>query len=375
MPVDTSHPPAPGPRAVASSRFRRRSDDRIVVGVCAGIADVFGAPALLVRAIALAVLIALPPFALIAYAGLAVAVPRDDGRALLGGQPADGRETFFGWTLIAAALISVGVGVEATSLIGGTGWLVLLGAGIVLLVVQHQRHREHPTAALAYAPSPTGTTQRTLEMPYPGPAATAPSGSPAGPRGPRERSIALYGFAAIVGAATLATILHAAGAFEVSGRGLAIGFGAGALALTIGAVAFATRRGAGTLVVLAVLLTFAALGAAAVGDNFEDGVGDRNEFLATPADLSREYRFGTGSFTLNVSREALPPGVSTLRATLGIGELNVNVPPGVRVVSVGATSLTDASFVNQQAGADAKRTLRIDADVDHGSADVSVIDQ
>jgi phage shock protein PspC (stress-responsive transcriptional regulator) len=374
MPVDTSHPPAPGPRAVAGSRFRRRSDDRIVVGVCAGIADLFGAPALLVRAIALAVVIALPPFALIAYAGLAVAVPRDDGRALLGGQPADGRETFFGWTLIAAALISVGVGVEATSLIGGTGWLVLLGAGIVLLVVQHQRRRELPTASLANAPSPTGTA-RTLEMPYPGAAATAPMGAPLAARGPRERSIALYGFAAIVGAATLATILHAAGAFEVSGRGLAIGFGAGALALTIGAVTFAKRRGAGTLVVLAVLLTFVALGAAAVGDHLEDGIGDRNELLAAPADLSREYRFGTGSFTLNVSREALPPGVSTLRATLGIGELNINVPPGVRVVSVGETSLEETSFVNQQAGANAKRTLRIDAAVDHGSADVSVIDQ
>lgn len=372
MPTDTPLPSPPTAPTVANAQMRRRSDDRIVVGVCAGIADVFGAPALLVRAIALAVLIALPPFALIAYAGLAVAVPRDDGRALLGGQPADRRETFFGWTLIAAALISVGVGVEATSLIGGTGWLVLLGAGIVLLVVQHQRRSEPLVGPPTQGSSPTGAT-RTIEMPYPGPAVTPISARLAA--GPRERSIALYGFAAIVGAATLATILHAAGAFEVSGRGLAIGFGAGALALTVGAVAFAKRRGAGTLVVLAVLLTFGALGAAAVGDHLENGVGDRNEFLATPADLSREYRFGTGSFTLNVSRGALPPGVSTLSAQLGIGELSINVPPGVRVVSVGETSVEETSFVNQQAGAEATRTLRIDADVDHGSADVSVIAQ
>lgn len=375
MPVDTSHPPAPGPRAVASSRFRRRSDDRIVVGVCAGIADVFGAPALLVRAIALAVLIALPPFALIAYAGLAVAVPRDDGRALLGGQPADGRETFFGWALIAAALISVGVGVEATSLIGGTGWLVLLGAGIVLLVVQHQRHREQPLAPLSHVSGSTGVTQRTRELPYPRSAVTAPITLPSPRPGPRERSIALYGFAAIVGVATLATILHAAGAFEVSGRGLAIGFGAGALALTIGAVAFAKRRGAGTLVVLAVLLTFGALGAAAVGDHLGDGVGEQRSYLVSPSDFSYEYRFGTGSFVLDVSREALPLGVSTLRARLGIGELKVNVPPGVRVVSVGETSLGDTTYINQQAGTTPKRTLRIDADVAHGSANVSVIDQ
>lgn len=395
MPIESSIPPAPGSRGAAGIRLRRSVDDRVVVGVCAGIAGAFGVSPLLVRVIALAAAIAIPPIALIVYAGLAIAAPRDDGRALLGGHPPDRRETLLGWALVVVGLIAVGTSVEAASMFGGPGWLVLLAAGLVLLIVHNQR-RDAPRSPQslggadteATVTAPVTATGRVVDLPYPGPpraaatSATAPTmplaavprSAPTAPvPGPRERSVALYGFAAIVAAATVAIILEALGAFDVSGRGLAVAFGAGALALTVGAVALAKRRGAGTLVALAVVLAFGSLGAAAVGDHLENGVGDRNEYLVAPADLAREYEFGVGSFTLDLSDGAIPPGVSTLRAKLGIGELVVRVPRGVQVISVGDTSVGGTRFVNDLAGPEPKRTLRIVADVDHGSAEVGVL--
>ena len=68
-------------------------------------ARTLGVPALAVRLVALAVAVAVTPLALIAYAGLAVAMPRDDGRALLAGEPEDRRETIVGIALIGVGLI------------------------------------------------------------------------------------------------------------------------------------------------------------------------------------------------------------------------------------------------------------------------------
>ena len=188
MPIDSSLPPAPGAPRAATIRLRRSRDDRVVVGVCAGIAGVFGVSPLLVRVIAMAAAIVVPPIALIAYAGLAVAVPRDDGRALLGGQPPDQRETLLGWTLVVAGLIAVGTGVEAASVLGGPGWLVLLAAGLVLLIVHNQRRDgdqgERPHDDSDSAPTvatPVGAARRIVDLPYPGPprsvatSATAPT--------------------------------------------------------------------------------------------------------------------------------------------------------------------------------------------------------
>ena len=383
MPTEsTSLPPSPG-MAATHPPLRRTRDDRILAGVCAGLARTLGVPVLAVRLITLAIAVAVTPLALIAYAGLAVAVPRDDGRALLGGQPDDRRETMIGVVLIGVALIALAAGI-GSSMLGGPGGLVILAIGILLVVVHHQRRA---TAAPQAAPA----SRRTVESPYPGPvrprataggadATTHTMPFPAAPptptvRPPREPSVALYGLAAVVGASMIALVLGALGAFDASATAVAVGLGIGALAMTGAAIGFARRRGAFMLIALAGLLALGAAGTAAVGDNVDRGIGERVQSVTAPSDLTRDHELGIGSLTVEVSPGALVADVSTLRARLGIGELVVRVPRGVAVVSTGPESPEGLGVVNDAAGPSPERTLRLDADVDIGDMRVEIADR
>jgi phage shock protein PspC (stress-responsive transcriptional regulator) len=380
--------------------LRRTRDDRIVVGVCAGLARILGVPALLVRLVALALAVAVPPLALIAYAGLAVAMPRDDGRALLGGRPEDRRETMVGWILIGVALISLAAGLES-SMLGGPGGLVLLAAGIVLVVVHHQRRESEPEAANPGPAAPVTPTfaapaparRARVDLPYPGPvrptaaaavsageatrtmpmsaaptAATAPRSAVS-----REPSVALFGLAALLGASMIALVLGALGAFDASARGVAVALGLGALAMTAAAIVLARRRGAFVLIALAGLLALAAAGTAAVGDEVDRGVGERIHVVETPAGLAGEHDLGIGSLTIDVTRGALVSEVSAVRARLGIGELVIRVPEGVGVASSGPDTPEGISAVNAAAGTAPERTLHIDAGVDLGDVRVEIV--
>ena len=362
--------------------------------MCAGLARALGVPVLAVRLVTLAIAVAVTPLALIAYAGLAVAMPRDDGRALLAGEPEDRRETIVGVVLIGVALIALAAGI-GSSMLGGPGGLVLLAIGIVLVVVHHQRRGAPPAAggpaAAATATTATGAApapRRSVESPYPGPArprvATAgtggttrtmpgPAAAPA--RGPREPSVALYGLAAVLGGSMLALVLGALGAFDASATGVALGLGIGALAMTGAAIVLARRRGAFVLIALAGLLALGAAGTAAVGDNLDRGVGERTQGVATPADLARDHQLGIGSLTVDVSRSALVTDVSTVKARVGIGELVVRVPEGVAVVSSGPQTPEGIDAVNDAAGPAPERTLRLDLDVDIGDVRVELADR
>ena len=358
--------------------------------MCAGIARTLGAPVLAVRLVALAVAIAVPPLALIAYAGLAIAMPRDDGRAVLGGAPEDRRETIVGWTLIGLALISLATGL-GSSMLGGPGGIVLLAAGVVLLVVHHQRHAPSPPAPppTPTGAAPTGRRPRTVDSPTPGSpprsrtspprtmplAAPSPAPAPAPSRGPREPSVGLYGLAAVLGVSMLALVLAALGAFDPSATGVAVALGIGALALTGGAIVLDRRRGAFVLITLAGLLALGAAGTAAVADEIDHGVGDRVRTVASPADAAVEHRLGIGRLAVTVSESALVSEVTTVRARLGIGELVVVVPEGVRVITTGSTTPDGLDAVNDAAGSTPERTLRLDADVDIGDIRVEAADR
>lgn len=385
--MSTTPPTTPGAVPGAGTPpLRRARDERVLVGVCAGVARTLGVPVIAVRVVALVLALALPPLALVAYAGLALAMPRDDGRLLLGGRPPDSRETIVGWGLIVASLIAIAAGLE-TSMFAGPGGVVLLAAGVVLLVVGHQRGAAAPPAAPAPVAPPRAP--RSSDLPYPGaparPGATAsfdtataplPHGpAPAvasAPPAPRERSVAIYGVAALVAGVVGWVLVESFGWIDTSGRGAAVAFGVAALAFTAAAVAWARRPGAVSLVAIAVLLAFGAIGAAAVGDHLDHGIGERTERVLTPADAALEQRLGIGELTVEVAPTALAGKVTTLRTRLGIGELHVAVPAGVRVVSTGPTDPDGIELVNEQAGPAATRTLRLDAGVDHGDAEVHV---
>lgn len=399
-------PSASSPSARAGATpLRRVKDDALVAGVCAGIARSVGLPALLVRLITLVVVFAIPPLALITYAGLAVALPRDDGRVLLAGDPKDARETIVGWALIVLTIITVAAGLE-TSFVGGPGGLMLLAGGALLLIVQHQRTNppralDRPVAQQGPTPPPSavpaGASPQVFrhESPYPGPQlkplsevvagepipagadvtaptmALTPMGSVEHPPA-REASVGVIGAAVLVGAAALAVVVGALGAFDVSAKWVAAALGLGAVAMTASAIVLSRRRGAVALIVFAVLMALGSLGAATVGPHVEHGVGDRVEYPVTASELAKQYRFGIGSYTIDLTGAELSQTVTTVHARLGIGELVVIVPPGVQVESVGRTRVGGVRYINARADGGVARTIRVDADVEHGSAEIQV---
>ncbi|MBD0328974.1 MAG: PspC domain-containing protein [Thermoleophilia bacterium] len=81
-----------------------------------------------------------------------------------------------------------------------------------------------------------------------------------------------------------------------------------------------------TAVVLAGLLAVAAAAAKVDG-----GIGDRTERPASVAELEREYRLGFGYLGLDLQDLELPRGETRVRATLGVGELEITVPSDVAV--------------------------------------------
>lgn len=133
----------PDAPAAAHGELRRSSDDRVLLGVCAGLARTLELRPLLVRGGAVLLGALAFPLLVVGYAALALIVPRDDGRALLGGTPHDGREQLLGWSAVLfAGLLLLAAGFRPEQLVWPAldrGGLVLAAFGIGLLVVREGR--------------------------------------------------------------------------------------------------------------------------------------------------------------------------------------------------------------------------------------------
>ncbi|MBB4661253.1 PspC domain-containing protein [Conexibacter arvalis] len=382
MPHDAS--PAPP--------LRRASGDRVLLGVCGGIARTLDVRPLLVRAAA-ALLAALAfPLVLAAYAAGALIVPRDDGRVLLGGEPADGREQLLGWTVVlSAGFLLLAAGFEPGQLVWpalSRSSLLLAGFAIVWLAIRDARG-----PAVAAAPAASGT---------PSPAAPVAPGAPSPAAPPAGVAPASSGPAAAVSADAAASTAASAipplpvpvsrpavpaqppaappadAADETAVRGgtddqtavrggaadraeppadpadepTAVLSAAAPTAVHVPTVPERPRRKqrtgllvAGTIaLVLAAIATAGAVALAAIG-----GVGDRSERPATAGDLHSQYRLGVGSLDLDLRDVSFPAGATDLRARVAAGSLTVFLPRGVRVESVGPTEPTGVARVNRLA--------------------------
>ena len=92
------------------------------------------------------------------------------------------------------------------------------------------------------------------------------------------------------------------------------------------------------------------------------GVGDRSERPTSPAQL-REYQLGVGNFELDLRQLQLPPGTTTVKARVGIGELAVEVPQGVSLQVVARSGLGQVQVLGDEDGGIASR---IDATSEQG---------
>lgn len=162
--MQSASPPPISPTRGAA--LRRDADDRIILGVCAGLGRTLNLSPTLARMAAVALGLTLPGVAVLAYAVMGAVVPRDDGRMALAGTPSDGRETAIAWIAAGvAAMVALTGGAMTSPLIHLDPTLLLVGAAAAAGALWGMRRR--PQAGPATTP----------------PAADGPPGGGPGPRG------------------------------------------------------------------------------------------------------------------------------------------------------------------------------------------------
>ena len=195
----------------------------------------------------------------------------------------------------------------------------------------------------------------------------------------RDRSlfpVALGGMFAAVGAIA---ILDVTGGWNADWRIVlgALVIAAGVL-VTVGA---ATGKAVGAVVVLGLALVAALALTLAVRVPLFAGMGDRTVHPTAITSGDHTYRLGIGNFTVNLTDVALPAGGTHVKTTLGIGDLQVRVPYGVKVIVDAHTSAGElAVFGHEDDGTSVDystsvgggpRVLVLDAQVGFGRLEIT----
>lgn len=301
-------PPGPPPEQPSGSprpRLERSRDDRMLSGVCAGVARYLGVDTTLVRIVTVALAVAGGTGVLLYLAALLL-MPEEGGPAPAAAR-GDGRTqalTVLGVILLAGAAFT------ALAIVGAlVGWILI------------------PVAVLAVA----GLFAWWI----------ASGERPAGSAADIAKRAAIG-----VGLLLVCLALAAGG-----GWAAAVGSGTVGAALVIGAgvvlVAAAFMRPARWLILPALSLGLAAAFVTATGIELDGGVGQREYRPATAADVRGAYKLGIGEMVVDLRQVKLPPGDRHIDVEVGIGHAVVLVPKNVCVttdaqVGVGAVDSFDA---------------------------------
>jgi phage shock protein PspC (stress-responsive transcriptional regulator) len=295
-------------------QLRRSRSDRMVAGVSGGLGRYFDVNPVLYR-VGFVVLALLGGAGIIIYAAAALVIP-DEGRDESIVEQAIRERRRRPWQLIGLALVFVSAVVLLSELHfwhGRFGWLLVLVSGIVLLLLGPRLWHEVTTPPPAPPAPPVGPNEAI--------AATAPPP----PSPPRWSSFPLRSVVLgvlLVGAAVLAIV--AAGGVDVPWAiALAVAAGVVGVAVIAGALLHMRVRG---LVLIGIVLGAAAILASTINLHLGDGIGDRHYAPVTAEALRGNYRLGVGELELDLSKLRLPPGRTTVTASLGVGHMLVTVP-------------------------------------------------
>ncbi|MEO7754420.1 MAG: PspC domain-containing protein [Terracoccus sp.] len=335
----------------------RVSQGRWFAGVAGGIARWLGVDPLVVRAgfILFGLFFGV---GLGLYLALVLLLPDEQGtirleQALRHG---DGKSIFL---LVVTALVLFGGPWDGDSQGFRIGGFVVIGLVAWWFLTRTQTGQElrrsapwagaPPAEQPASSTTPTMMTMPTAPSPTAAPSpglstgnAAANAGRPAAtwaPRPLRERT-PVIGFAAallVVGAALLVGALgyQLARVGTVAGNPLPVGIASGLAVLGLGVlVAGLVGRRAGGLAPLAILGVLAALvtSAAPAGLTQPFSTGDRTETVTTLTG-NDSYQLGLGALVVDLTNaDVTPSGVERVTTSLGVGQLDIIVPEGVRVV-------------------------------------------
>lgn len=343
--IDPTEPLAPagggnGGGEPPHRRLTRSRSDRLIGGVCGGLARYFDVDPVIVR-IGTVALTALGGLGVIAYLAALLLVPSETD-----GAPAAPRST--------AGRIATGAGVVVLVLVA---LALLSGAGFFLGGVLA------PLAVLGLG----GLAAWWL----------ASGRRPGGSAGDVALQSAI-GVALLIACGVL--FLAAGWAAAVGADGVDVALIAAGVA---GVIAGIVVRRARWLVLPAVALLIPAAFITAVGIDASGGTGERSYRPGTAAEVRDRYELGAGKLVVDLRDADLPPGDRPLHLDLGVGHAVVLVPENVCVATrarVGAGEV--AVFDRESGGLDVdwessarapEGTARVvlDADVDVGAVEVA----
>ena len=335
----TASAAAPGPRRLLRSR-----DDRVIGGVCSGLARYFNIDPLIVRIAAVA-LAFVGGAGVIAYIAAYFLVPEDDGT----GHPVNDGPSRLATILGAVAIVLAGIALLDGSFGLGFAW-TLAPFGFLVLI-------------LAIA------GQRLLRR-----------------RGEDEPAPAriLKVTALLLGALVACALLFAGSAWATAAGGGAVVAGL-VVALGVAMVALSFRyRDARWLALPALVLAIPAGVVSAAGIDLDGGVGQRTYTPAAIADLKPGgYKLGAGELVLDLRRMHWPADAQVpVKLDVGTGHALVVVPPDVCVqartrAGVGYIDVLGETFggadVDDEVGTVTRhpgRRLVLDGDVGIGALEV-----
>lgn len=387
----TASPPPPPPGATTSPVFdrpplRRPHDDRVIVGVAAGVARYLRVDPVIVRVL-FVVLAIFGGLGVVLY-GIGWLLIPDDGDTSSRGQTLLDQAGPPGSTgriamIVVAALIGVALiaayadarpfpGLLGVWGFGGIPLLLLAVGGVVLWLIfggqQEQRPptdpvadpTAHPTTQIppaeAGAPASAGTeggiaamtaplaptvgAEQATGFAYGGssgyPGYTPPSPAPPPPpRPPRPRSY--LGLATLSLAAFVVGLLAALNVADLTDIPAVVVMSAGLAILAGGLLVGAFIGRARWLIAVAapLLLLVAMVAVVPSGLRFNGGIGERTWTPTTPTEAAGPFRLGMGDAELDLTEIAFVPGDTAtypVTVSMGVGDLRIIVPDDVDVI-------------------------------------------
>ena len=386
--------PPPPPR-----RLARRSDERLLGGVAGGVADYLGIDVVLVR-LAFVVAAFLGGVGVIAYLLGWIVLPVAPTAPGVEAAHADRRQ-LIGYGLVALGLATIGGRLGWTIRGDGAFWpvlLIALGAAVLWLRTRDTQDERGPAPGAPAPPAPSATAPmptvptvptagtepgvETPTEPYTGHARSAASPTPTRPpRPPRPRSyLGAVTWSLLLVLAGAAWLLDAAGVVDLDvGVVLAL-----ALVVVGGALVVSTWWGRSRgLIALGIPLVLVVGGLGLVDVPLEGGIGNPTYRPTTLGAVHRSYDLAIGDLSVDLRRVDFTGARRHVHAQLGIGQLNVTVPDGVRVVVDGHAGVGSVTAFGRQSkeccpsslrldrpGVSGDGTLFLDADVGAGNVHV-----
>jgi len=180
-------------------------------------------------------------------------------------------------------------------------------------------------------------------------------------RQPRRRSVIALVLGSILGIIALSDLFSSGPWWPHWDGGFGFFFGLGALALAVALVAGSKHRGSplrwlfvtavvATAAVVAVALATVFSVAALSGVPLRGGIGDTQWRPTAPSQVAPTYRLAVGNLVVDLRDVVFPPGTVHVTATVGIGHVVVEVPPGPTLSVTAHSGLGDVQVFGQDEG-------------------------